>query len=79
VPGIDELSGRAGYRPGEGYVHECEAADEILDESLEPFLADLDRGVRLGLRPAAIWHGNVLPTAELLDVAPGRASMLSGS
>jgi hypothetical protein len=51
--GIDELSGRAGYRPGQGYVHECEAADEILDESLEPFLTDLDRRARLGLTTAA--------------------------
>jgi hypothetical protein len=51
--GIDELSGRAGYRPGQGYVHECEAADEVLDEALEPFLTDLDRRARLGLTAAA--------------------------
>lgn len=51
--GVDELSGRAGYRPGLGYVHECEAADEILDEALEPFLTDLDRRARLGLVTAA--------------------------
>ena len=31
--GIEELNGRAGYRPGMGYVHEVEAADEILDEA----------------------------------------------
>jgi len=55
--GIDELSGRAGYRPGQGYVHECEAADEILDESLEPFLTDLDRRARLGLTTAATRPG----------------------
>ena len=51
--GIDELSGRAGYRPGQGYIHECEAADEILDEALEPFLTDLDRRAQLGLIAAA--------------------------
>lgn len=118
--GIDELSGRAGYRPGQGYVHECEAADEILDEAFEPFLTDLDRRARLGLTTAATRlavgilaglyqcrdggdeslleyspdfpaeraadvvdrcrrHGIVLPTAELLGLAPDWASMLSGS
>ncbi len=29
--GIEELNTRAGYRPGRGYVHPAEAADEILD------------------------------------------------
>jgi hypothetical protein len=50
---IDELNGRAGYRPGAGYVHENEAADEILDEALQPFLDDLDRRARLGHTRAA--------------------------
>jgi hypothetical protein len=118
--GIDELSGRAGYRPGQGYVHECEAADEILDEALEPFLTDLDRRARLGLTTAATRlavgilaglyrcrdgggetlleyspdfageraadvvnrcreHGIALPVAELLDLTPDWAPMLSGS
>lgn len=45
---MEELAGRAGYRPGVGYVHEGEAAAEILDEALEPFLADLRRRARLG-------------------------------
>ena len=31
--GIEELNTRAGYRPGRGYVHPAEAADEILDEA----------------------------------------------
>ncbi|HEY3652038.1 MAG TPA: hypothetical protein VGL33_28985, partial [Streptosporangiaceae bacterium] len=35
---IEELNTRAGYRPGRGYVHPAEAADEILDEVLQPFL-----------------------------------------
>lgn len=118
--GIDELSGRAGYRPGQGYVHACEAADEILDESLEPFLTDLDRRAQLGLTTAATRlavgilaglyrcrdgggeslleyspdfpaeraaevvdrcrrHGIALPVAELLDLTPDWASMLSRS
>ncbi len=50
---IEELNGHAGYRPGQGYVHEVEAADEILDQALEPFLHDLERRVALGLAAAA--------------------------
>ncbi len=51
--GIEELNNRAGYRPGRGYVHPAEAADEILDEALQPFLDDLQRGADLGTRSAA--------------------------
>ena len=51
---IEELNGRAGYRPGRGYVHPVEAADEILDEALEPFLHDLERRARLGMSAATI-------------------------
>jgi hypothetical protein len=51
--GIDELSGRAGYRPGFGYVDPTEAADEILDEALQPFLDDLRRRAGLGIGSAA--------------------------
>jgi hypothetical protein len=41
--GIEELNTRVGYRPGRGYVHPAEAADEILDEVLQLFLDDLQR------------------------------------
>lgn len=51
---IEELNGRAGYRPGRGYVHPVEAADEILDEALEPFLRDLERRTALGMNTAAV-------------------------
>ncbi len=51
--GIEELNTRADYRPGRGYVHPAEAADEILDEALQPFLDDLQRRARLGMRSAA--------------------------
>jgi hypothetical protein len=51
--GIDELSGRAGYRPGFGYFDPAEAADEILDEALQPFLDDLQRRAGLGIGSAA--------------------------
>ena len=51
---IEELNGRTGYQPGVGYyVHPTEAADEILDEALQPFLDDLHRRARLGLGSAA--------------------------
>ena len=52
--GIEELNARAGYRPGRGYVHPAEAADEILDEALQPFLDDLQRRADLGMRSAAV-------------------------
>lgn len=51
---IDELNGRAGYRPGAGYVDLGEAADEILDEALQPLLDDLARRGELGVVPAAV-------------------------
>jgi hypothetical protein len=38
---VDELDGRAEYRSGIGYVHPVEAAAEILDELLQPYLDDL--------------------------------------
>lgn len=50
---IEELNGHAGYRPGRGYVHAGEAAGEILDEALEPFLRDLERRATLGMATAA--------------------------
>ncbi|HKS44452.1 MAG TPA: hypothetical protein VJT49_04925 [Amycolatopsis sp.] len=50
---IEELNGHAGYRPRRGYVHPVEAADEILDEALEPFLRDLERRAALGMATAA--------------------------
>ena len=52
--GIEELNTRAGYRPGRGSVHPAEAADEILDEALQPFLDDLQRRAGLGMRSAAV-------------------------
>jgi hypothetical protein len=51
---IDELNGRAGHRPGIGYVHPAEAAAEVLDELLQPFLDDLHRHAKLGMSAAAM-------------------------
>jgi len=50
---IEELNSRAGCVRGVGYVHPAEAADEILDEALQPFLDDLQRRAELGMIPAA--------------------------
>lgn len=50
---IETLNGQAGYRPGRNYVHPVEAADEILDEALEPFLRDFERRASLGMTMAA--------------------------
>ena len=52
--GIEELNTRAGYRPARGYVHPAGAADEILDEALQPFLDDLRRRASFGMRSAAV-------------------------
>ena len=50
---IDELNDRAGYRRGFGYVEPGEAANELLDEALQPFLDDLARRGGLGMTTAA--------------------------
>lgn len=50
---IETLNTRAGYRPGRSYIHPAEAASEILDEAVQPFLDDLHRRARLGMRRSA--------------------------
>lgn len=45
---LEDLGGRAG-RHEWGYVEPNEAAGELLEEALEPFLADLKRHIELGL------------------------------
>lgn len=89
---IEELNTRAGYRPGRGYVHPSEAADEILDETLQPFLDDLQRRADLGVGSAAVElaagillglyncrHGNSETLLEYSpDYAAERASAVVG-
>lgn len=50
---IDDLNARAG-RHEWGYVEPGEAAGEILEETIEPFIADIERRVALGLDDAAL-------------------------
>ena len=50
---LDHLALRAGRVRGRGYVHENEAAAEILEELLQPALDDLARRASLGLGDAA--------------------------
>jgi hypothetical protein len=38
---LEDMAVRAGYQPGRGYVHEVEAAGELVEEALKPFLADV--------------------------------------
>jgi hypothetical protein len=49
----DQLALRAGRIYGRGYVHENEAASEILEELLQPDLDDLARRAALGLHDVA--------------------------
>jgi hypothetical protein len=53
--GVDSglLASRAGRVYGRGYVHENEAAAELLEEALEPYLSDLRRRAKLGWTDAA--------------------------
>jgi hypothetical protein len=50
---VDALAARAGRVRGRGYVHESEAAWELVDEAIAPFRSDLDRRAALGLLDAA--------------------------
>lgn len=49
----DDLDTRAG-RKSWGYVEPTEAAWELLEEALEPFLADMKRHIELGFEAAAM-------------------------
>lgn len=49
----EELAARSGRIRGRGYVHENEAAWELLTEAVEPFLIDVRRRAGLGLLEAA--------------------------
>lgn len=46
---LEALNDRAGYQPGRGYIHECDAAGEIVEETLAPYLDDIARRLKLGM------------------------------
>jgi len=50
---LDALGARAGRVRGGGYVHEVDAAWELVEEAVEPFRADLERRASLGSVDAA--------------------------
>lgn len=50
---LDDLGARCGRVRGRGYVHETDAAWELLGETVEPFMIDLRRHAGLGLMDAA--------------------------
>lgn len=50
---LEDLAARSGRIRGRGYVHENEAAWEILSEVIEPFVIDLRRRAGLGMTDAA--------------------------
>lgn len=50
---LDDLAARAGRRPGWGYVHENEAASELIGEALQSFIDDIGRRAGLGMTAAA--------------------------
>ncbi len=50
---LDALASRAGRVPGGGYVHETDAAWELVEEVIAPFRSDLERRAALGHHDAA--------------------------
>jgi hypothetical protein len=50
---LEALNDRAGYHPGRGYTHECDAAAEVVEEALAPFLDDMARRLKLGMTRSA--------------------------
>jgi hypothetical protein len=50
---LEALNDRAGYHPGRGYTHECDAAGEVVEETLAPYLDDIVRRLTLGMTVSA--------------------------
>jgi hypothetical protein len=52
---LDDLASRAGPQTGRGYVHETEAAYELVEELVRPYVDDIQRRAELGLHgPASV-------------------------
>jgi hypothetical protein len=52
--GVEALGRRAGRHGFDRYVHPTEAAHRLLDEAVEPFLADMQRCLETGLEAEAL-------------------------
>ena len=50
---LDAFAARAGRVRGRGYVHETDAAWELVEEAMGPFRSDLERRAALGVTEAA--------------------------
>lgn len=50
---LEDLAARAGRQPGRGYVHETDAAYELVERAFQPFADDMLRRARLGMTDAA--------------------------
>jgi hypothetical protein len=73
----EELGVRAGRVRGRGYVHETDAAWQIVEEAVEPFLADMRRRASLGLMgPAAAVATGVVAGVYMVD-PPEEGSVLA--
>lgn len=77
---VDHLATRSGRVPGRGYVHENEAAWELVSQAVEPFLVDLRRRARLGFTEAAIaiTTGIVAGIYDARDPADGTVISYAG-
>jgi hypothetical protein len=65
---LEDLAARAGRVRGRGYVHETDAAWEIVEEAVEPFLADMRRRASLGLAgPASVVATGIVAGLYVVD------------
>ena len=78
--GFEDLAARAGRIPGRGYVHETDAAWEVLKESIEPFLADMRRRATLGFMDASasIASGTIAGLRRLPGAQDGQLIAFAG-
>lgn len=77
---LEDLAARAGRVPGRGYVHETDAAWELIEEVLAPFLADLERRITLDFLDAAstVAVGIVAGLYRVREPAPGSVLAYAG-
>lgn len=74
---LEALGERTGYHPGRGYLHECDAAGEIVEETLAPYLEDITRRLALGMTaPAHQVAAGVLAGLHACDGEHGGDSVL---